>query len=105
MYELPGAIPDAQLLLTLEPEELGAKLLFLLRKREEKTKHSHSVFHLSNLLGELWPQNYVPGQTSPYPSQLRPEIDLAISEAWSWLNAQGLLVDPGSPSSSSGPRA
>ena len=33
MHELTQIIPDAEVLLALEPEELGAKLLFLLRKR------------------------------------------------------------------------
>ena len=33
MIELTRAIPDADVLLALEPEELAAKLLFLLRKR------------------------------------------------------------------------
>jgi hypothetical protein len=54
MYELPATIPDAHLLLALEPEELGAKMLFLLRKRQEKANQTQTDFHLSNLLGELW---------------------------------------------------
>jgi len=33
MYELAQLFPDPEVLLRLEPEELGAKLLFLLRKR------------------------------------------------------------------------
>ncbi len=33
MHELRKAIPDADTLLALEPEELGAKILLLLRKR------------------------------------------------------------------------
>jgi hypothetical protein len=32
MYELPALIPDAQTLLSLEPEELAGKILFALRK-------------------------------------------------------------------------
>lgn len=31
MFELPKAIPDPNDLLALEPEELGAKMLFLIR--------------------------------------------------------------------------
>ncbi|WP_281493046.1 hypothetical protein [Niveispirillum cyanobacteriorum] len=31
MIELPRLIPDVETLLALEPEELGAKILFLLR--------------------------------------------------------------------------
>jgi len=33
MFELPTTIPDAEIPLALEPEELGAKLLFLVRER------------------------------------------------------------------------
>ncbi len=102
MYELPAAIPDAHMLLALEPEELGAKMLFLLRKRQEKANQTQTDFHLSNLLGELWQRSNLPGQTSPYPGQLQNEINLAISEAWSWLDAQGLLVSTGSHGSSTG---
>lgn len=87
MFELSTAVPDADVLLAMEPEELGAKLLFLLQKRSNR-----GPFILSNLLLELWPQNYLPGQQSNYPAARRGEIDLALAEAWSWLVAQGLLV-------------
>jgi len=33
MNELPALIPDAQTLLSLEPEELAGQILFALRKR------------------------------------------------------------------------
>ena len=36
MRELPGAIPGIEVLLVLEPEELGAKLLFLIRERLQR---------------------------------------------------------------------
>ena len=87
------------LLLALEPEELGAKLLFLLRKRRQ----NQQSFFLSNLLGELWPYNPLPNQNPPYPQVHMNEINLALSEAWSWLVAQGLLVStPGQLSGSDG---
>jgi hypothetical protein len=35
MLELARAMPDPEMLLSLEPEELGAKLLFLVRRRHE----------------------------------------------------------------------
>jgi uncharacterized protein (TIGR02391 family) len=100
MYELQTAIPDPQMLLALEPEELGAKMLFLLRKRQEQRSQTYD-YHLANLLGELWSRQSMPGQVSPY-SGMRNEISLAISEAWSWLNAQGLLVPAGAQGSSLG---
>ncbi len=91
MRELTRIIPDTTVLLAMEPEELGAKILFLLRKR---SKQPHESFLFSNLIGELWPQNYpyAGGHQDGYPGNLQNEINLAISEAWAWLTAQGLLV-------------
>jgi hypothetical protein len=46
LRELPGAVP-AEVLLALEPEELGAKLLFLVRSRQEH------MFHPGGMITEL----------------------------------------------------
>jgi uncharacterized protein (TIGR02391 family) len=91
MYELQQAIPDVDTLLKLEPEELSAKLLFLLRKR----KFQMDMFILSGLESELWPISYYPGQQTAYPQNRRDEISLALSEAFAWLEAQGLIVPAG----------
>jgi uncharacterized protein (TIGR02391 family) len=88
MNELARAIPDVETLLALEPEELGAKLLFLLRKRSFST----NMFLPSNLNAEPWPSSSVPGERTPYPRDRRGAIDLALMEAWAWLGAQGLIV-------------
>ncbi len=96
MQELTRIVPEAQILLAMEPEELGAKLLFLLRKRAGNVPQQHFLF--SNLIGELWRQNYLPGQQAPYSGAPQSEINLALAEAWAWLVAQGLLV----PAESSG---
>jgi hypothetical protein len=89
MYELAQVIPDEDVLLSLEPEELGAKLLFLLRKRT----FQRDMFLPSNLTAELWPlAAMLPGQQPPYSAHRRPAIELALSEAWAWLEAQGLIV-------------
>jgi uncharacterized protein (TIGR02391 family) len=99
MFELSTTIHDPAVLLALEPEELGAKILFLLRKRRQ----NEQPFFFSNLLNELWPYNLLPGQQPPYPPAQKNEINLALSEAWSWLVAQGLLVSaPGQMSGSDG---
>ena len=81
MIELPTAIPDVDVLLALEPEELAAKVLFLLRKRQE------AMFNLGNLRMELG----MTGHTQ-YPRHRLDEVDLALAEAFAWLEAQGLLV-------------
>jgi uncharacterized protein (TIGR02391 family) len=88
VIELPRIIPDADVLLALEPEELGAKLLFLLRKRA----FQRNMFLPENLNGELWPSTTIPGLQIPYPRDRRDAIDLALMEAWAWLEAQGLIV-------------
>ena len=96
MQELTWTVPDAQILLAMEPEELGAKILFLLRKRAGNIPQQSFLF--SNLIAELWTRNPLPGQQPPYSGAQRSEINLALAEAWAWLIAQGLLV----PAESSG---
>jgi hypothetical protein len=88
MRELLTAIPDVEVLLSLEPEELGAKLLFLARGRREH------MFSAEGTASELW--SVVPG-TPEYPPQRRSEILLALREAWAWLEAQGLHRSRGGP--------
>ena len=88
MQELPNEIPDVALLLALEPEELAAKMLFLLRKRGQP------MTTLNNLEIELWPAvppSYNTGHPR-YPTETRADISLALAEAWAWLEAQGLIV-------------
>ena len=78
-------IPDVGVFLALEPEELGAKLLFLLRERFGGHTFTRSIFE-----AEFWTAP-LRGQQVRSLSQ-RAEIDLAFSEAWAWLEAQGLIV-------------
>jgi hypothetical protein len=84
MRELPTEIPDVALLLALEPEELGAKLLFLMRRRNE------DQVNLQNFFNELWHGHN--SHQPRYPSEKQYEVDLALLEAWKWLDAQGLLI-------------
>jgi hypothetical protein len=49
MRDLATAIPDVAVLLALEPEELGAKLLFLV-----KAQCGPSMFHPGQMQDELW---------------------------------------------------
>jgi hypothetical protein len=84
MLQLVTAIPDVDALLALEPEELGARMLFLIRSRPDA-----APFNLSTLRGELWTQNL---DRQLYPRHRKAEIDLAIAEAFAWLEAQGLIV-------------
>ncbi|MGH7239357.1 MAG: TIGR02391 family protein [Candidatus Saccharimonadales bacterium] len=97
MQELLQRIPDVSLFLALAPEELGAKMLFLMRARMGKREYQFSsgrgeMFVLSALEAELWPQTFGGQRPTPYPSNKRDEVALALTEAWAWLEAQGLLV-------------
>ena len=89
MYELADGIEDPDVLLGLSPEELGGRILFVIRRRQASHR-SHGAPDLSphNLTLEFW-------QTYSLPSayqQKREEIDLAFAEAWGWLQAQGLII-------------
>lgn len=85
MRALFDAIPDIEVLLALEPEELGAKLLFLVR-----AQYGLAMFHPGNMENELW-AGVIPSQAT-YSRQYQRDISLALAEARSWLEAQGLVV-------------
>lgn len=79
MKKLKQVIPDVDVLLALEPEELGAKILFLLRQEmSEQRKYS---FLLGQLLEDL-----------PYPKEQMDKVEEALGESWAWLEAQVLLI-------------
>jgi hypothetical protein len=82
--ELVVRIPDVDAFLALAPEELAAKMLFLMREA------NRADFHRDSLENELWGSI---GSTGPsYPRSRSVEVHLAFAEAWAWLEAQGLLV-------------
>lgn len=89
MIELPKAIPDPDVLLAMEPDELGTKLLLLAKGRRLRTENQ-GMLHPGNLDGELWgdPSRGVVG----YPRERQEEITLALAEAWAWLKTHGLVV-------------
>ena len=89
MRQLVQQIPDLTVLLALEPEELGAKLLFLVKARE-----GNSMFHPGNLMSELAPLYH--GDTGAYAGGAGLDVQLAVTEAWAWLEVQGLVIpEPG----------
>jgi uncharacterized protein (TIGR02391 family) len=89
VIELVRVIPDPHVLLALEPEELGAKILFLLRERE-KAPGSNKLIHSGNLCNELKTAEHY--RQPHYPSDCMENILVAVTEAIAWLEAQGLLV-------------
>ncbi len=102
MYELPSIIPEVNDVLALEPEELGANLLFLMRRRVDNHAspfHVNGLLHCGNLQSE--PFNLL-GNHPRYPQSERDHFELAFAEAWSWLEAQGLLVPASGSNGSNG---
>lgn len=93
MYQLPKVIPDVDVLLALQPEELAARLLFLLQARVQSDRTW--MAHMGNIQTEPFASRS--DGVAPYPHAQRDQVGLALAEAWSWLEAQGLLVPaPGS---------
>jgi uncharacterized protein (TIGR02391 family) len=89
MHELPRIIRDPQVLLALAPEELAAKLLPVLKARAQREKGLLPPLSSAQTEPFSAPRN---DGLPAYPPQLSEEVKLAIAEAWSWLEAQGLLV-------------
>jgi hypothetical protein len=86
MYEITQLVPDPNVLVKLEPEELAGKLLFILRRQAPFA----GKYHLGNLMRGLWMTQ--PGHRHPYEASDHALVNLAIAEAWAYLEAQGLLI-------------
>jgi uncharacterized protein (TIGR02391 family) len=81
-FELKQKIPDPELLLTLEPEELAGVLLPILKKQAGKdgTVSGYNFANNFRQMQEIYPRQYVPAVTR------------VIMEAWDWLITRGLLA-------------
>lgn len=103
MRSLYNTIPDPDVVLALSPEELGAKLLFLLRERlaKEDIPKPHNMFHPQNLISEVMRDGDLSRGETGYPRQHWDDLGIAVSEAFAWLTAQGLIVPP--PDNSNAP--
>jgi len=90
MVQLVELIPDAELVVTLEPAELGLRLLPVLASVQPPLPPLQPDHFLATIAGSN--EAGYPGQ---YPTNYRGEILAALIEAWAWLDGQGLLVhDP-----------
>jgi len=88
---LPDVIPDVDMLVALEPEELGLRLLPVLSHWQ---RNSNFLSHLSL---ENFSQSVAPDHTQGsidggYPANRVGQIRQALREAWAWLEGQALLV-------------
>ncbi|WET75506.1 TIGR02391 family protein [Rhizobium croatiense] len=80
MYALYRSIPDPEVIIAMEPEELAAKILFLLQSQQQNISPHNLENEVYNSTG------------SAYPQHSWDEVGQAIREAFAWLVAQGLLV-------------
>jgi uncharacterized protein (TIGR02391 family) len=100
LRELTGIYVDPEHLVSTVPEELAGKILLVLKHRTNSHSRQSKAYLLGNEIRALWPpDNQPPSPWGPQSLGSRNQIDLAISEAWAWLIAQGLLVR--SPNSNS----
>lgn len=88
MRELLEKFPDVDVLLGLEPEELACEILFLLKTRKATVQFDPEGFFPNRLCCELLPHS----QVTKYPPNATKEVQLALTEAFSWLAVQGLIV-------------
>ncbi|MER9488228.1 TIGR02391 family protein [Mesorhizobium sp. M0563] len=80
-------LPDVDLLVTMEPEELAASLLMAL---PSIANSGMNMVAMTNILSSLFTVGNS-GQ-SAIPLSRREEVEQAITEAWVWLEVQGLLI-------------
>ena len=84
MHNLVAIIPDAEILLKMAAEELGAILLHLASENSQNgLTHQQTIF--SQIHGGATGQQ-------GYPQNKRRDVELALGEAWNWLMVQGLLI-------------
>ena len=84
MPSLPKLIPDVDHLLSMEPEELATYVLVAASDQRQ-----NNIVAMSSFISGLVSTSAHPGA---YTDQRRDEIGLAITEAWNWLEVQGLLI-------------
>jgi uncharacterized protein (TIGR02391 family) len=84
VIELAQEIPDVEVLLNLEVEDLALTVLELLKRR------GADKFHPTNLCNELFGRP--PPHTAPYPSEKQGYVEQALTESFAWLEAQVLIV-------------
>jgi len=85
---LQELLPDAEVVLALQPEELAGLLLEVLNSSIEfgKGRARENYFHRPNWIGDATHSR------EGYPHARLEEIKRAVLEAWSWLEHAGLVA-------------
>ncbi len=89
MADLHALIPDANTLMSLEPEELAGALMehFHSLPANQRSLHQSHFFGTCSGLG--------PGRgplANKYPQESKEAVENALQEAWAWLVHEGLLI-------------
>jgi uncharacterized protein (TIGR02391 family) len=89
LVELRSLLRPAEIMLDLTPEELGGRIITAMKKSPPNTE-----FIADDAMDALYPRhgNLV---VTGFPEQHESAVEQALLEAWSWLEAQGLLVKAG----------
>ncbi len=87
MAVLTERIPDPDVLLALPPEELGPIVLRLACE----ARPGREIL-LDDVETDV---NGRPPDYKGYPQGKKPDVKLALSEAWNWLRVQGIIVPTG----------
>jgi uncharacterized protein (TIGR02391 family) len=79
-------LPDPELLLSLEPEDLAGVVLEYLNSLSEHERGQLNRYNFS-----------LPNTVAAFPQQYQKQISQALMEAWVWLEREGLIApQPGS---------
>jgi len=88
---LADHIPDVEVLLALEPDELGLRMLPVLARWKRHEQLELGTFFNITLGHPQAPANSSVAH-SRYPQVRRNEIEQALGEAWAWLEGAALLI-------------
>lgn len=94
MSTLASLIPEAELLLVLPPEDVGIHLLNLAARNQQ-----NGIFSLGAIAGpdRLFGDGYSNLGGPTYPRHRTDEVELAVAEAWLWLQNNGLIMPAAQP--------
>jgi uncharacterized protein (TIGR02391 family) len=95
MPRLGDLVPDVEVLLAMEPEQLAGCLLQVMNSRPGREKM---------LTIGSWEYELFGGPTPPFSNQHHDAVFRALAEAWNWLEVQGLIVWPDASNGRSGYR-
>ena len=93
MARLAELVPDVEVLLAMQPEQLGGCLLQIMNSRSGRER----MVTLGSWLYELFE-----GANPPYAARHHDAVFRALAEAWNWLEVQGLIVWPDQANGQSG---